>query len=1601
MKFWLRAFLALVLCLALTASPMSAFAAELSGAATTEETAPGAQTFSAAPAAQADASLAQTAQTQEASVSIAPSATASVAPEASPAPSASTTPTASARAPETSSSAPARATGLRFQKSAAEAMLEDARAGLDYTRLNSIEFLPEGAAAEPLTLSVRAWQDGPESDDIAAFVAYDANGLRLESADSPEAAYLLLEGYAAGTVYIRAALRSDESVYAEFRLTLRAESEGDETDIPAPTEPPLLEESLRPDASTGEPSSPSAGGSEPDDSLTPGEETEPDDSLTPGEETTPDGGMTPGEETTPDGGMTPGEETEPDETPEAAPIQLSATELSLLVGQRQTLAVTAAEGLGEAVWSVDAEGQSVVRVENGEVVALEAGEATVTVSATDESGATHAAACVVHVAYGGGVSIAAPGLLFIGQTLPFELAADGEFAGDAPYEIAVEGAAALADGENALTGLEAGPARITVARTDANGVVHRAEHALTVLDPAEVSVQLSQTEAALIVGETLTLTAQTAPEGLAIVWSSSDENVLVVENGVIEARQNGVATVVAAVEGTDVRASCEVRVGAHWVVTGAEFDENGVATLFSNAALTLAAQLKGAPEGTAVSWEYTPVEGVSIQPSEDGASIAIQAEVDARGRMLCADGQEIALTARAGEETFACTVRLRQWVRGVHVYSAPEYDPLEVDAFGTRTLVLYLEEDGAAACQLLASAQPAGSSAVVWQSTNAPVATVDENGMVTALTPGLTFIIATSSVNPAAYCMVAVRVEERAPQVILEQPNRQVGLYGEEATVFRYNASVYPQDLELVWKSSDESVATVDSQGNVTCLAPGFARIFVYSTQTGLEAPLATGDVEVVRHVGEIRLHTDPFPGMNEAGLTLAVDQTVSLGVTVLPEAAVERGYSIVSADSDMLKIEGNQITGLRAGETTITIASTDLREDGRTPSVTRTLPITVVPAGQGVTAFNLNLYAITCAANQAGFVLADVSPYAADKSVRWYIEDPEIMEILSASDTRVDVQATAKSGATTLYAISSSGIVRSCAITVLPQTATALRLINPINGMECTSFNAMLYVGETFKIETVLYPEYISLEQDRVVEWRSDNNNVALIGNEGQVYAVGAGTTNLYARTNTNCICRVSITVLNPTIEARIDVDADKTLQTYLGGSLALDYTLYLNGATDEDPTLYELEPSLGDAYNNIHYAPSPLAEMYDFISLDYNLLSILMGRMSVYWASANPAIVQIDQYGRITAVGVGQTQIGVQPQGVGYYTCLVNVSVEVPPSLELTVCEGGLPTDELTLIYGGGADASRQLTAEVSGAEGEFPIFWSSEDKNVATVDATGLVTATGIGTTTVYASVGGAITQPVQVTVTRRDGTSDITYRALVIASYQTPNQKGYMNFGWNSAMLVYNTIASTNVAGSRYVLTYTNAIYSVADFEAAVRSAFAGSKEGDVNIIFTHSHGSVDNNEYIWGISGTDARVTGSQIVDYADRYAQGHTILCIDSCSSGNSSGNNSIIQRVKAADVGRMGANSMSIITSTDAINTSGYLIASENVAYDFFAQGFANAVRGSGEMTMAEAIRAIQTATHTAYADAQLRYGSGSIVGVNNVQTYVSSKADLVPMFG
>lgn len=146
----------------------------------------------------------------------------------------------------------------------------------------------------------------------------------------------------------------------------------------------------------------------------------------------------------------------------------------------------------------------------------------------------------MHVSYGEGISIAAPGLLCLGQEVAFTLEANGEFAEDAPYGISIEGtAAALGSGENTLIGAAAGQATLVVTRVDMSGVTHRAEHALTVLEASEITLNLSQTEAELAAGETLLLTAETVPEGLRVTWASTNAEVLSVQDGLVQALQSG------------------------------------------------------------------------------------------------------------------------------------------------------------------------------------------------------------------------------------------------------------------------------------------------------------------------------------------------------------------------------------------------------------------------------------------------------------------------------------------------------------------------------------------------------------------------------------------------------------------------------------------------------------------------------------------------------------------------------------------------------------------------------------------------------------------------------------------------------------------------------------------------------------------------------------------------------------------------------------------------------------------------------------------------------------------------------------------------------
>lgn len=138
--------------------------------------------------------------------------------------------------------------------------------------------------------------------------------------------------------------------------------------------------------------------------------------------------------------------------------------------------------------------------------------------------------------------------------------------------------------------------------------------------------------------------------------------------------------------------------------------------------------------------------------------------------------------------------------------------------------------------------------------------------------------------------------------------------------------------------------------------------------------------------------------------------------------------------------------------------------------------------------------------------------------------------------------------------------------------------------------------------------------------------------------------------------------------------------------------------------------------------------------------------------WASGDPSMVAVDTSGLVTAVGAGEVDVVATSSGVTGRARLLVVGV-TPATVEVA-------PDSLHFTAPG--DTMR-LTARVRDRNGDLiegaAVSWSSEDPAVATTDTSGLVTATGVGKTTVTAAAG-PVAGTATVTVSRTARTVIVT-------------------------------------------------------------------------------------------------------------------------------------------------------------------------------------------------------------------------------------------------
>jgi uncharacterized protein YjdB len=232
----------------------------------------------------------------------------------------------------------------------------------------------------------------------------------------------------------------------------------------------------------------------------------------------------------------------------------------------------------------------------------------------------------------------------------------------------------------------------------------------------------------------------------------------------------------------------------------------------------------------------------------------------------------------------------------------------------------------------------ATDKSLTWESSDTNIATVDTNGVVTAVAQGSTTITATAADGSGEKATCSVTVKEAANVPVTSVSLDKTTLELTEGETAQLTATVLPDNATnkaVTWSTSNASIATVDANGLVTAVSAGTATITV-TTEDGSKT--ATCEVTVTAQTYNISVTpaTLNFGSLNAgyaaapAAQTVTITNTGNQSVTVnLPTSTnytITAGAGFTSGTATLTQNGTAQFTvqpktGLAAGNYNETLA--------------------------------------------------------------------------------------------------------------------------------------------------------------------------------------------------------------------------------------------------------------------------------------------------------------------------------------------------------------------------------------------------------------------------------------------------------------------------------------------------------------------------------------------------------------------------------------------------------------------------------------------------------------------------------------------------------
>ena len=661
------------------------------------------------------------------------------------------------------------------------------------------------------------------------------------------------------------------------------------------------------------------------------------------------------------------------------------------------------------------------------------------------------------------------------------------------------------DGSATVKGLQVGTSKVT-ARTDDGGFMSSCN--VTVGVGVE-KIELDKSELSLKKGESASLKATIFPENASdksLKWGSSDVSVATVDAyGNVKAEGNGEATVFVSSSDGGFTAYCNVKVGTP--VTGISLDPREFTLETIGSSFTIKPVIS--PEDASdlgVVWESADTKVVSV--ASDGTVTAIGPGTTT-----------VKATTNDGSFTSNCVVSVKS--------------PAQHVSLDKTSLKLLEGESG----KLTATVYPLNSTqkTLTWVSDHPDVASVDNEGNVTARKAGTATVTVKVAENVTAVCKVTVI--SRVTGISLSETTVEL----KPGETHQLTATVLPQNasnVEITWYSDKESVATVSQSGLVTGVGPGETTVHAVTTDGG---KMASCLVKVGTPVRGITLSV--------SSKTLYVgDPSLDISATLTPANATDKSLEWSSSDPEVASIAPGAalhavIKPLKPGKTTITATT----KDG---GFTASCEVTVKRHVSGV---SLNKASLTLYVGETESLAATVAPEdASDKSVVWSSGNSAVASVSNG-------KVTANKPGSAVIKVVTNDLSKEAACTVTVKRHA--------ESVELSQKEIKLYLGENRSLTATVLPSDAS---DKNVTWSSSNPNVATVSTAGNVVSKSVGTTVITVKTaDGGYQAECKVTVLEPVVYATSLILAPQTLSINIDESSSL--TLQMLPANANEALVWE----------------------------------------------------------------------------------------------------------------------------------------------------------------------------------------------------------------------------------------------------------------------------------------------------------------------------------------------------------------------------------------------------------------------------------------------